>query len=310
MLKDIIKSETNKNDSFLLPVIKEELYKKEKRDSMDRRRDVLHPSDIAGKKYFCWRRYMIGVKKPEIYLRNNFGFTLLLSFRKGHKVHEEVQDLLGRSGDLFGRWYCYGCNKTYYGFKGKQCKNCSDLEERRMYQELPLKNEALNMFGHTDGLFRKDGKKFLMEIKTMNEDRFSTLVDVLAKHKRQGGLYFDMVDRKTQDWELCSDLTEEEREFLDKPLVGLLYLYINMNNKRSVKRQVREFALVRHGYGISTSSTYVDSIEPVLEEVEELKKEAEEVIDKYDKNNWPDRVCENKSDYKARKCVAKKECFE
>lgn len=308
MIKDLIKSSTREGRDQLLDILKEEAFKSNKRDSMNRRRDVIHPSGISSK-YWCWRRWFIGRRKPEIYLRKNYKFTLLLSFMKGHKIHEGVQELLGNSGKLFGQWYCPKCGHKFAGFK-KSCWNCGN--EDVVYSELSVIDDDLKIAGHTDGLIDFYGRKMILEVKSMNKDRFMTLVQPLEKHKVQGGLYFDTIDRKKQEWESREYFTEEEMKFVEKDLSGILFLYLNTNNERKVEDQLREFEFVRSVCGLTGSSAVIDDIEPILETVKVKREEIANMLDKFlnTTTKLPERECENKSDYLARNCPAKKECFE
>lgn len=61
------------------------------------------------------------------------------------------------------------------------CKRAGCLVKR----EVAIQNEVLGILGHADGIIRIGGRKYLLEIKTINDRGFTMTTEVQPAHKKQ-----------------------------------------------------------------------------------------------------------------------------
>jgi hypothetical protein len=75
---------------------------------------------------------------------------------------------------------------TYVGVVFQNlCERAGYLVKR----EVPIVNPELKILGHADGLLKIDGKKYILEIKTINARNFTLLTGPKDAHKRQCHAY-------------------------------------------------------------------------------------------------------------------------
>lgn len=60
--------------------------------------------------------------------------------------------------------------------------------------EVAIQNPVLGILGHADGIIRLNGRRYLLEIKTINDRGFAMTTDVQAGHKKQIHAYMKALD--------------------------------------------------------------------------------------------------------------------
>lgn len=148
-------------------------------------------------------------------------------FDNGHSLHDRWQRYLTllsvvmpEAGImLIGDWKCKGCGHQLSpdkeipyplsgvmekiklkgvswsaGIKSDEPIDCLECGSHRWkYNEFKLRKESLRMVGKRDGkLVYDDGRKLLLEIKSINTFQFKSLLEPLPKHKRQFCFYMLM----------------------------------------------------------------------------------------------------------------------
>jgi hypothetical protein len=125
----------------------------------DRRTDVLHPSDMAGKDW-CYRASYFHLLGKTPVSNRKMSLNLFSVFEEGHYIHAKWQKWFQQMGKLYGKWYCQECGEMFWG-----SADCHDgpLE----YREVPLYYEPLKIFGHSDGWLLDLGEPLMLEIKSI-----------------------------------------------------------------------------------------------------------------------------------------------
>lgn len=316
MLKDLIKSQEKKG--YVIPLLEESALLHGKRDSLKRRRDCFHPSEISGD--FCPRSWLLGQRDPSLYAQRSVGPQTQWIFDVGTEVHELVQRRLGDTGKLFGLWQCgHWCLKercVHYGFKPKGvCPKGSGRKPYWQYTEVPVIDEELEIRGHTDGILALDMGKYIFEFKTANSRTFSTLAEPLDAHKEQAAWYLDvlsrnsyMMERKLEETQASGVDVSEALRVQRQPFSGAVIVYMNKDTQA-----FREFVVNRTGPVVMPDRIKIRGVEFQQEPgiIEEKRELLQQVLKWRDEGYLPPRldVCINKSCTRARKCFARDACF-
>lgn len=110
------------------------------------------------------------VQKISAKLRRIFDF--------GENYHLLMQNkVLANSGYLFGDWVCVRCDTIMKEqVKPKQCRECG--RERLEYIELTPKSVEHGISAHVDGVILANGKKKVLELKTVNAISFRLITEI------------------------------------------------------------------------------------------------------------------------------------
>lgn len=170
----------------------------------ERRKPGYHPSQMYG---FCARREILEFffPKPEA---NIITPDLQMIFDWGTAWHWMVQNHhFGPMGILWGRWRCNTCARVLEdSFMPLPCTTCHGSREwkgpRRggwwTYEEPHVYSKEWNIPGHGDGIVilnkKIDGKKKLLEIKTINSNSFQRLSRPDKKYVFQISIYLWLLD--------------------------------------------------------------------------------------------------------------------
>lgn len=119
---------------------------------------------------------------------------LFRTFRFGRVFETFFRDeILGDAALLIGLWKCRLCGfETERGFKPKECGVCG--ASKFDYVERDLIDKELGIGGHPDGEILWDGEIFLLELKTCNSFKFSSIIEKpMDNHIAQMQIYMHIM---------------------------------------------------------------------------------------------------------------------
>jgi len=135
------------------------------RDQAARKRDHLHPSDLA-KSDWCQRAAYWALKRQEPYSETSGTFVQEEIFSEGHDIHHRHQGYLWEMGILDGLWSCRGCSHVWWGTSPLSCPQCDLPAWALRYEEVPVSCPELLIEGSGDGLVQGRG---LVEYKSLGK---------------------------------------------------------------------------------------------------------------------------------------------
>lgn len=233
-------ADAKKQGGKLLPLVERFLLKQHLagEDDLERRQDIIHPSEMA-KSDWCPRAtyYRIvwtaeGRKLPV----EKWRFQRENIFYEGDRIHDKWQANLWAMGVLWGRWKCLHCITYFWGQSPRVCEKCGSPALR--YAEVPMQSAAHLLGGQGDGETRIKDSCLFVEVKSVGDgtvriesptafrkhnhkviekgtDKESTYFDMrglfrdirhpFPSHFRQVLIYLFLRDLKTQneDWPEC-----------------------------------------------------------------------------------------------------------
>lgn len=158
-----VRAEVRKQNSVLLGDIQTHVVKEVARDKVNRRADIIHPSEMA-KADWCPRAtcYRILGEHPTNEQAIAYGTASI--FETGNTAHTKWQTWLADMGRLYGRWVCSSaCGWSAVGTSLLQCPLCGAVT---VYKEVPLQAEDRYLIaGHADGAVLDI--RSMIEIKTV-----------------------------------------------------------------------------------------------------------------------------------------------
>ena len=116
----------------------------------------------------------------------------LATFDVGHMMHWWWQHrYLGPKQELWGQWYCAGCNLTTTGFMPLNCSCGRDWRSAMNYKELSVEDKELGYTGHTDGILvdRMSGVRRVFEFKSISPSEYKDLSKPKYAHIIQAHAY-------------------------------------------------------------------------------------------------------------------------
>jgi len=228
-----------------------------------------HPSGIS---YWgvCARAYYLGMKREELGLTlqkpEPFETSLLRIFQHGHSIHAMYQDdILGPAGVLYGKWELKG--EVIEGFQPSP--DWKYVEPRLWWSEK-------RMSGYCDGYLHIDGRWFVLEIKSSNDQSFRFLKrsgEPRPYHSRQAQLYM-----------LAPNDLEKKFE-----VEGAIVLYVNKDTGEEL-----DFFIDNN----------IERVAPIFAQIEVA-------IDSLDQSVIPTRVddCKSARSKRAKDCKVCHACF-
>jgi hypothetical protein len=223
-LRDIIREVHGPSELTVLlsQYIRESATKKPSRD------DGWHPSSVAG---MCARLKVIeGIVGT--FPSEPASVSTERIWDVGTSLHAWYQnEYFAKMGILWGKWTCRRCDAVDWGMKPSTCRcNAPDF----VYSEVPFfaKIEGVTkpIVGHADGIVNVGGKWYLLEIKTININGFTTLIEPMEKHMMQAQIYAELAKQgKIQG--VPVDVTIPV-------LSGIIFLYIAKNDSREKEYKV------------------------------------------------------------------------
>ena len=243
-------------------------------------RPGIHPSEIAYEDPLCprWHIYRQQLviaqqhKKPlpfgVVELQDpepNPG--LMRIFAMGHSVHALYQDdILGPAGVLFGFWKRWN-DKTE---KWEQSRGFRPDGSGWKYTEPKIRTKGVT--GQCDGIVLVEGRWFVLEIKSSNDQAFRFRKKVKHEHLRQAQVYANL-------------------GFVDFPEIdveGIIFLYVNKNTNVE-----KEFIVPKDTQSILDILKGLDA----FAEAEKSK-------------SLPPRQCLRANSKRANQCPVKSHCFD
>ena len=258
------------DSTVILKSIQRHVMQRAAEPDVDRRTDILHPSEMA-KAEWCWRHdYYRLINTPLDPRTSSPSFNMESIFQEGHDIHEKWQGWLHEMGWLYGVFMCTQCHHRWWGLSPLECIDCGTAR-RPKYMEFPLAAEDLNVAGHSDGGIMKPHEPLrLLEVKSLSTGtlRFEapdlyqmyqdnvSLAQIwqnihrpLPSHARQGQLYLWLVNRSGTPVEEIVFIyewkpTQAVKEFVMKynpktislPLQGIEWVSEALEQERPPKR--------------------------------------------------------------------------
>lgn len=228
-----------------------------------------HPSQIT---YWgvCQRAYYLLMKREELGFDLDkpepFETSLLRIFDHGHSVHSLYQDkILGPAGVLYGKWSKDG--EVIEGFQPEP--DWVYVEPRMWWPEKRIS-------GYCDGYLKLDGRWFVLEIKSSNDQGFRHLKrtkEPRPYHARQAQIYM----LAPHDLELKFEVE------------GAIILYVNKDNGQELDLFI---------------PNNPEIVAPIMEGIDSA-------ISALDQSMIPDRVsdCKTSKSKRAKDCIACRSCF-
>lgn len=151
-----------------------------------------HPSEI-GSDFFCHKKAAIKsiLKEHSILLKEMVAADSQLIFDIGHSLHDWYREkYLGPMGILKGKWLCPVCQKTYDGFYPR-LDTCCNIPF--LYREYKITIPEYDIVGHIDGIIVLDGIDYILDIKTINPEKFVTMEEPYNSYINQLTIYMEAV---------------------------------------------------------------------------------------------------------------------
>jgi CRISPR/Cas system-associated exonuclease Cas4 (RecB family) len=202
--------------SVILRPVQRHVMQRASEPDLDRRNDILHPSDMS-KAEWCWRHdYYRMINAPFDQRSASPSFNMESIFQEGHDIHAKWQGWLHEMGWLYGVFMCTQCRHRWWATSPMECPNCT-TSRRPKYMEYPLAAEDLHVAGHSDGGILKPHEPMrLLEVKSLSigtlrfeaPDLFQMYQDNVSlaqiwqnihrpfpSHARQGQMYLWLANR-------------------------------------------------------------------------------------------------------------------
>jgi len=173
----------------------------------------------SGFGWMCGREEALCSKHNHI-RKGSIDSKLGITFQIGHSLHDMVQNKLGN--ELLGHWKCVSCNHMH----GKDdellkmpkvCEKCEN--DKFEYSEIYVYNEEYQIGGHPDGILDTSPDKSLFELKTINDNGFTSLSfnGPREGYLMQVNLYMWMLGLKKCYLVYLNKNTSEMKEFVLSP---------------------------------------------------------------------------------------------
>lgn len=177
-----VRAEVRKQNSVLLGDIQAHVVKQVAQRDVDRRTDIVHPSEMA-KADWCPRATCYRIL-GELPADAAIGYGTASIFETGNTAHTKWQRWLADMGRLYGRWFCPICKRKWMATSPASCDNCGNSHGLE-YREVPLEAEARYLIaGHADGAVLDI--EALIEIKTIGTGTIRIEEpDLVKKHTRK-----------------------------------------------------------------------------------------------------------------------------
>lgn len=177
----------------------------------DREKGCYHPSEVSTNS--CIRSMVYKWIKAPVSNQGTIQPRIKRVFDVGHHKGFILQQYFWDMGILEGMWECVKCDSHWWDTSPKVCPNCNSklfIWENLKYNEVPIWNRKHNIKGKSDGIIWQNGRRVLLELKSMkNRDKstpaesttFDELNQALTTHVHQTNLYMDACDEMGLDIE-------------------------------------------------------------------------------------------------------------
>lgn len=171
----------------------------------ERAKDCFHPSELSTNNcirsmVYKWLKVQVENKAIQPRVKRIFD----VGHHKGFIIQQYFWDM----GILEGKYECVKCDHVWWDLSPKTCPNCSTklfIWDNLNYLEVPIRNKKWNIIGHSDGIIILEGKRVLIELKSIkNRDSktpegsvtFEDLQSAKLEHVYQTNLYMDALDEE------------------------------------------------------------------------------------------------------------------
>lgn len=178
-----VRAEVRKQNSVLLGDIQAHVVKEVAKDKVNRRADIIHPSEMA-KANWCPRATNYRILGDHAGVDEVIGYGTASIFETGNTAHTKWQNWLRQMGRLYGRWKCLICAHTWLATSPVSCESCGNSHALE-YREVPLEAEARYLVaGHADGAVLD--LQALIEVKTIGTGTIRIEEpDLVKRHTRK-----------------------------------------------------------------------------------------------------------------------------
>lgn len=246
----------------------------------ERAKDCFHPSELSTND--CIRSMVYNWIKAPITNPGTIQPRVKRIFDVGHHKGFIIQQYFWDMGILEGMWECVKCDHKWWDVSPKHCENCNAklfIWDNLKYLEVPIENKKWNIIGHSDGIIILDGKRVLIELKSIkNRDKttpeesvtFDELNQAKIEHVYQTNMYADALDENGMEIE------------------RMIIIYFAKNNQ-----MLKEFPIRKMDMMLAPSYTKINLVNHALE------------------NRYlPERYGSMKSDKKCQYCPRKNLCWD
>lgn len=171
----------------------------------DREKGVWHPSSLSTTE--CIRKLVFTWLKTPASNSDSLSANTRRIFDVGHHSGYQMQGYFWDMGVLEGKYHCVECKHTWWSISPRECPKCKKKMEiwyNLHYSEVPVEDPEYNIKGHADGIINLDGRRVLLELKTIkNRDgmtrpeavTFDELNSAKQEHVAQMNLYMHILSR-------------------------------------------------------------------------------------------------------------------
>lgn len=173
-------------------------------ESDHRAKDVFHPSEVSTNQ--CIRSMVYGWLKTPPSNPRKIPPNVKRIFDVGHHKGYILQQYFWDMDILEGNYHCVECKHDWWAVSPRKCPNCevkSVIWYNLRYDEINIRSERWNITGHADGIIIQDGKRILLEFKSIknrdaktgeNAVTFDDLNQPKIEHMYQSNMYMDACD--------------------------------------------------------------------------------------------------------------------
>jgi hypothetical protein len=177
----------------------------------ERAKDCFHPSELSTND--CIRSMVYNWIKAPITNPGTIQPRIKRVFDVGHHKGFILQQYFWDMGILEGEWECIKCDHKWWDTAPKVCLECNTklfIWINLQYHEVPIHNKKWNIIGKADGIVWQDGKRVLLEFKSIkNRDKatpaesitYDELNQAKTEHVQQANLYMDALDESGMEIE-------------------------------------------------------------------------------------------------------------
>lgn len=207
----------------------------------ERAKDCFHPSELSTNN--CIRSMVYNWIKAPITNPNTIQPRIKRVFDVGHHKGFILQQYFWDMGILEGMYECVKCDHKWWDLSPRECPNCKAkliIWDNLKYNEVPIHNKKWNIIGHSDGIIIVEGKRVLLEFKSIkNRDAttpkesitFDELNQAKLEHVYQANLYADALD--------------EEHGTPEEPFIErMIIIYFAKNNQMLKEFPIRKMDMM------------------------------------------------------------------
>jgi hypothetical protein len=255
---------------------------------------TIHASEVTREDpKFCPREIALlditGKKRESEFLSTSMSVV----FELGWRIQYMVTDWL--ASIAVGDWTCRKCrNVAAFCSRPSACGKCGS-SVRWDYEECRFESTVTGISAGIDVLVQLDGPALgVVEIKSIDKDKFKTLVAPLAEHRLRTNLYLRVIAESGES---------HRRHLIDTTKACVLY--VSKGGYGVKDTSLKEAGLVDGGYSPFKEFT----VERNDEETDEVCTRAKLAHDFRASKVMPGGVCETSFCPRAKSCPVLKECF-